>query len=248
MPKPIKKKVKKRVTPEEEVRDIYEIVRNYYENNRNFVHLVVAGFFVIVVLIFGGFWYLREAKEKALSLQYEGYKLYQGLYQKPATEGVEKELDEALQKLMASYEKSPSPVTLLYIADIEFRLNNLDKAMETLMEFIEKYDDKRDLLGLAYYRLYMVQMRKDLKEEALKTLKEWSSREGVYLRDLALFERGRILEAEGKEEEAKEVYKNLVREFPGSPYAKMVAQKIEEDIQKVQEEKKGSPTKEEEDR
>ncbi len=225
MPKPIKKKVRKKTLPEEEVLNLYEICMDYYERNRRFVHITAISILMVILLIIGGIFYYKNSRKQALLLEYEGYKLYHSLYQ---TESIpeEKRLKEALQKFEAAYKKSPSARLLLYIANTQYSLKQYDDTMRTLQKFIKKYSDNKELLPLAYYKMALVQMKNGKNSEAIETLKKIYQTRDAYLKDLALYEIGRLLEVEGKTEEAKEYYTKLVKEFPESPYSKVAQAKV----------------------
>jgi TolA-binding protein len=83
----------------------------------------------------------------------------------------------------------------------------------------------------------LIQMKKGKNTEAIETLQKMYQVKGIYLKDLALYEMGRILEAEGKTEEAKEYYMRLAKEFPESPYSKIIQPKIKPEKKKTEQKK-----------
>ena len=72
-----------------------------------------------------------------------------------------------------------------------------------------------------------IQLIKGDKEAALKTL-DTLYKSGTILQDYALVEAGRILEKDGKKEEAAAKYKELTEKFPGSPFVEEAKTKLGE--------------------
>ncbi|RMG71281.1 MAG: hypothetical protein D6710_06250, partial [Nitrospirae bacterium] len=167
MPKPIKKRVTKKVDAEKEVRTIYEIALNYYRENKRFVHLLVFAVVIVFLLSFITFSYIRSKSEKAHELTYEGYKIYSGLYGKKADN---KALEDALKRFKEAYEKESSAETLYYIALTEYKLGKLSDALKDLDSLISKFKKDEEILPLAYLKKATILLKQDKKDEALKTL------------------------------------------------------------------------------
>ncbi len=242
MPKPIKKRVRKKGVTEEEVLSLFEIFINYYNNNKRFVHLLLAGFISLIVIIALGIFYMKSRAKEAVALEYEGYKLYQKLYE--AADRPEAEvLQEAIDKLQKAYKKKASPTSLFYIAQIQIKQGKKDEALKTLQKFTKKFSDNKDLLPLAYYRIAMLQLEEGKKDEALKTLDTMYNLASPYFKDLALYEAARILESMGKKEEAERKYGLIVQKFPTSPFASVAKAKTKKE--EKQDKQKESETKEE---
>ena len=71
-------------------------------------------------------------------------------------------------------------------------------------------------------------LKKGDSAAALKTLKDLASiKDGVF-HDMALMESGKILESQGKKEESKAMYKELISKFPNSALAAEAKTKVEE--------------------
>ena len=78
----------------------------------------------------------------------------------------------------------------------------------------------------------MQKKRKGNTKEAMEVLEKLYNLKGDIYKDFALIEYARLLEKEGKTEEAKKKYKELSERFPNSPF-------IDEAKAKLSEEKKG---------
>ncbi|HXX79960.1 MAG TPA: hypothetical protein VEI46_00285, partial [Thermodesulfovibrionales bacterium] len=81
MPKAIKKKVAKQVKAEEGMRNIISGVREVITQRQKVFLSVVISFVILCLAIAGFFMYRSNAKERAEALEYEGYKVYYGMFQ-----------------------------------------------------------------------------------------------------------------------------------------------------------------------
>jgi TolA-binding protein len=143
----------------------------------------------------------------------------------------QEQYQKALDLFQQAYSKRKSPRVLLFIAGSYAELGKYDDAMKTLTDFTKKYPNARSLLPLAYKEMAAIQLIKGDKEAALKTL-DTLYKSSTVMQDYALIEAGRLLEKDGKKEEAAAKYRELAEKFPGSPF-------IEEAKTKLGEKKEG---------
>jgi len=73
-----------------------------------------------------------------------------------------------------------------------------------------------------------LQLKKGSKDEALKTLDRISGASGDMLKDFALIQQARMLEKDGKKDEAIAKYKELAEKYPQSPYTEEAKTKFGE--------------------
>ncbi|MBI5075771.1 MAG: tetratricopeptide repeat protein [Nitrospirae bacterium] len=220
MPKAIKKKsvLKKEVDTEIQVRDSFEGIKNVFEQKQKL--LVSYGLIALsAAVVIGGIAVYRfNANDKAQQLEYEAYKTYYSLYQKTPLAGQEK-AQKALELFQQAYEKKKSPRVLLFIADTYAEMAKYDEALKALDEFTQRFVREEALIPLAYQKMVALQLKKGSKEEALKTLDRISAAAGDMLKDFALIQKARMLEQDGKKDEAMAKYKELAEKYPQSPYA-----------------------------
>ncbi len=218
MPKPIKKRTHKKGIAEQEVLSFYQRFRDYYEGNRRFVHIVAGILILVLIAVSFSIYYNRRLNNEAATLEYEGYKLYQGLYTTKDVKEKER-LNMAYEDFQAALKKKSSPVRLLYKSFTEYKLGKKDEALITLKKLVKKYSSDSEILPVAYYKIAMIELEKGDKEAALKTLDTlFNLKNSPFFKDVALFERGRILESLGRKDEALRAFKILVDSFPESPY------------------------------
>ncbi len=240
MPKPIKKRVQKK-SAEKEVLTVYEICKNYYIENKRFVHLAVFAIIALVLLSFITINYFSSKSEKAHELLSEGYRLYSSRNNPKEKDS----LREALSKFKEAFDKNRSAETLYYIANTEYKLGKYDEAIRSLNKIVKEFKDNKEILSLAYLKKATILLKQDKKEDALRVLNELYSSDTRYLKDVALYEEARILEDLGKKEDAKKKYEELVKKYPASPYKATAEAKIKPPENKENKGKKKENTKEE---
>lgn len=218
MPKAIKKRSSKKIADtESEVKDRLLSLKDTLQEKRKTALRFGAIILILIIVISGFLFYSYTSNKKARTLEYEGYTLYQNIYQtQPLTN--EERYKKALDIFKKSYDARRSPSVLLYIAGCYYELGNYDEAIKTLKNFARRYSREEKLIPLAYEKLAMAYERKGDTKEAMKTLEELYNLNGDIYKDLALIESAKLLEREGKTEEAMKKYKELSEKFPNSPF------------------------------
>ncbi len=218
MPKAIKKKVTKPAKAEEGVKDALYSTKDYIKERQRIFLPVMIAVIVVAVAVAGLLIYRSHSARKAQELQYEGYKIFYGIYQKqPAQKG--ERYQKALEKFREAYDSRRSAYSLFYIASCLSGLEKYDEALKNLKELNERFPDDEGLVPLSYYKMAVINEKKGDKEAALKALDTLYQYKSSALRDLALVESARILESIGKTEEASKKYEEIIRNFPDSAFA-----------------------------
>jgi predicted negative regulator of RcsB-dependent stress response len=228
MPRVIKKKSRKKSAgAETEVVDKLADIRDQFKTKQKTV-LTYGIIAVVVVVAAAGIMFYRYSEgEKSRQLANEAYNAYYNEYQKQPVAGQE-HVQKALDLFKQAYQKKKSARVLFYIAASYSELGKYDEALKSLNDLIRDYSSDKDILPLAYQKMADIQIRKGDKEAALKTLNTLYISAGNIYKDLALMESARILESEGKKEEALAKYKELVEKFKDSPYVSEAEAKIVE--------------------
>jgi len=229
MPKAIKKKSshKKEIDTEIQVKDSFEGIKKVLEKKQK--SLVAYGLIALsAAVVIGGIAVYRfSANDTARQFEYEAYKTYYNMYQRTPLDGQEK-AQKALNLFQQAYEKRKSPRVLLFIADAYTELAKYDDALKALDEFTKRFVREESLIPLAYQKMVALQLKKGSKEEALMTLDRISGASGDMLKDFALIQRARMLEQDGKKDDAIVKYKELAEKYPQSPYAEEAKTKFGE--------------------
>jgi tetratricopeptide (TPR) repeat protein len=218
MPKVIKRKTVKQARTEEDVKNVLHHTQEFVrEKQRVFLPAVIA-LVVVAVAVAGFFIYRSNMRSQAAELEYEGYKIYYGLYQKQTFQKQDR-YQKALEKFRKAYESYKSPFSLFYISACYSDLGKYDDSLKTLKELTERFPDDEQFIPLSYYKMAVITLRKGDRDGYLRQLDTLYNYKTGTLRDLALIESAKMLEAMGKKEEATKKYEEITRNFPESPFA-----------------------------
>ncbi|UCG77966.1 MAG: tetratricopeptide repeat protein [Nitrospirota bacterium] len=222
MPKPIKKKVIKKVSAEDEVRNTYEKFVNYYEENSkniNFTLIIVAIVIVAAVLIYSS---VQRSSKTASVLHAQAYRAY---------------IDAVTQNDPALYEQAfnvigksngirRSAILTYYESDLYEKKGEIDRAIEVLEGLTAEFRSDELVMPLAYAKLGMLYRKKGDLESASKTLEILEKSSYPVLRDFAMYIKAGIQRRMGNQEEVEAINARLIELYPGSPYAREVAATI----------------------
>lgn len=219
MPKAIKRRIKKKdVAVETEVQDRISDIKEMMQQKQKAVLTYGGAVAVVIIAVVGLLFYRYINQEKALQLEYEAYKVYHNEYQKTPLSRNE-QLEKAASLFNQSYSKHKSPRVLLYLANCYTEAGKTDEALKTLNLFIQNHASQKELLPIAYRELAALHLRMGNKAEALKTFETLYKMDGEIFKDLALIETARLLESDGKKDEATAKYKELTEKYKASPFA-----------------------------
>jgi predicted negative regulator of RcsB-dependent stress response len=217
MPK-IKKRVpKKAPATEADVKNKLISIKDSFKSRQSTALKFGAGIIIICIAIASFFLYSYFSQKKAKMLEYEAYKIYYNDYQKSPL-NKEERYKNALDIFKKAYDNKKTPLSLFYISACYYELGKYDDALKTLKDFIKTFSHEDSFLPLVYQKMSMVYIKKGDVNEAMKTLDILMNLKNDTYKDFALMEYGRLLEKEGKSEEAKKKFKELVTKFPGSPF------------------------------
>lgn len=181
--------------------------------------LVLAGIGVGVVS-----WLEHRNAEQALALEARATDLHQN--QRPGSgqsqaDVSEQKLGQAVelyQRIIKEYPRTPSASRAMYfLGDAYMDRGEFDRAIQIYRDFVATYPDQGLLLGLVYQRLGYLYLKSEDREEAAKAFSAVVDIPGSLNKDVALFELGKLEEAQSRPEAALERYEQLVARFPNSP-------------------------------
>ncbi|NCO67970.1 MAG: hypothetical protein COY75_01960 [Nitrospirae bacterium CG_4_10_14_0_8_um_filter_41_23] len=227
MPKLIKKRVPKKTTSTEaDVKDKLISLKDTIKERQTTAIKYGAGVLVIFLAIASFLLYSYTSQKKARMFEYEAYKIYYNTQ----IQGINKEdqYKKALDTFKKAYDTRKSPISLFYIAGCYYELGKYDDAMKTLKDFTQRYSNEERFIPLVYQKIAMAYMKKGDSNEAMKTLDTLYNLHGDIYKDFALMEYGKLLEKEGKVDEAKKKYKELTTRFPNSPFIDEARAKLSE--------------------
>jgi predicted negative regulator of RcsB-dependent stress response len=230
MPK-IKKRVSKKPSATEaDVKNKLISIKDSFKSRQKTALKFGAGILIICIAIASFFLYYYFSQKKAKTFEYEAYKIYYNDYQKSPLNKEERYKD-ALDLFKKAYDNKKTPLSLFYISACYYELGKYDDALKTLKDFIKTFPHEDSYLPLVYQKMAVIYIKKGDNDEAMKTLDTLMNLKNDIYKDFALMEYGRLFEKEGKSDDAKKKFKELVTRFPDSPF-------IDEAKAKLSEEKK----------
>jgi len=218
MPKPIKKRITKKTgVTETEVKERLSSLKYALKHRQKAVLKYSVGILVVLAVLAGFLMHSYTVKNKATTLESEAYNIYYDTPAQPSDK--EMQYKKALDMFRKAYDTSKSPLSLFYTAACYDELGNYDEALKTLKDFIRRYSNDEAYIPLAYQKMAAIYIKKGDTGEAKKTFETLINMTGDVYKDLALLQYARLLEKEGKKDEADRKYQELVTRFPNSPFA-----------------------------
>jgi predicted negative regulator of RcsB-dependent stress response len=224
MPKTIKKRTKSKDV-EHDVQDRIADIRDLMQQKQKAVITYGGVASVVLIAVVALIFYRYSNEDKARQLEYEAAKIFHNEYQTAPLPRKE-QLEKAAALFQQAYSKHKSPRILLYLADCYYEGGKESDALTTLNLFLKNHASDKALLPVAYLQLARVQLKMGNRPEALKTLETLSKTDGDIFKDVALVESARILESDGKKEEATAKYKELTEKYKSSPFAEEAKAKL----------------------
>jgi tetratricopeptide (TPR) repeat protein len=239
MPKAIKKKVtkKSRGKKEEDVKSLLAKVNETAARGGRPLAIMATVVAVVIVAAVGIYFYNQSRESRAVESQYDGYKYYYGLGGSQPVEAQRYAL--ALESFQSAYGLDKTPLSLIYVADSQYAIGKYEDAVSTLKEFNRRFPDEEVFVPLSYYKMALANMRIGDNGAALKNLETLAEYKSGSLKDLALLEAAKLLEAMGRPAEARQKYETIVKNFPQSPFYDEASRKLAEE----QKEAKGAKGK-----
>jgi predicted negative regulator of RcsB-dependent stress response len=218
MPKIIKKRIQKKTTDTEvEVKERLSSLRDTLKERQKTALQYGIVILLILAAFVGFFIYSSASKKKAQDIAYEGYKVYTSAAQ-AQTSNKDEQYQKALELFNKAADTRKTPFSLFYIAACYYELGKQDEALKALKDFARTYADDDRYAPLAYQKMALIYARQGNNNEARAALDSLSGLKGDIFKDFALLEYGKLLEKEGKSDEAKKKFKELVQRFPNSPF------------------------------
>lgn len=242
MPKVIKKRPgKKKSLQENEVKSAALQALDVLKERQRHIMIAVSVVAAVIILYIIFALYSSSMNKKAYALEKEAGMYYYG------TE-VDKNMtrEDRWKKALELYQKAidvkATPTAVFYLGNCYFNLGDYGNAIKQYHVFIDKFSGNKGILPLVYQKLTSAYFKGNQNEEALETLSRLSALENGVFRDTALIFEARHYEHAGEKDKALEKYRELMTEFPLSPWSIEAAAKVDEEEAKKTEE----PTEESE--
>jgi predicted Zn-dependent protease len=219
MPKPIKKKTRKKTRLDEEgVKSRALETVQLLKEKRKILIYTLSAIVVVVILAVALIVYSSSVRKKAFSYELDAYNYYYNVNLRETLTD-EQRMKKSLELFEKSSDIKSTPAVQFYIGNCYFNLGDYNNAIEAYLEFIDRHSGEKEMLPLVYQKLVSAYMKVGEKDELLKTLADLEQFENGMFRDTALILQARFFETQKNQEEAEKKYRELVKTFPLSPWS-----------------------------
>ncbi|MFZ5863621.1 MAG: YfgM family protein [Nitrospirota bacterium] len=226
MPQPIKSPVNHPAfDPNELIRA--DRVQDWFLNNLRTV-VTVVGIIALVGSAWGVMAFVQHRAEKrAAELYVSALTTFQGALTPerqlralaPDTKEIVERAIKEFQAVRDQYPRTAHGAMALYHqANASAMLERYDEAVSAYQTWLSAYAQQRELLPLVTIRLAYTLWAKGDTQEALTRFEAVANMPDAPNRDMAYFEKGRVLEQMGQKDQALEAYTTLAKDFAASPW------------------------------
>lgn len=218
MPKPIKKRItKKSVTKEDEVKSTLLHGFHFMKEKKRPALVVASVAGAILALFLVVSFYNASVKKEAYTLELQAYEYYYGTSPDGAmTE--EARWKKAAELFQKSVEKRSTPAAVFYLGNCYYKLGDYESAIREYTAFTTEFGNAKEILPIVYQKLAAAYMKAGKEQEALKTLEKLSGITGRNFKDTALVIEARYYESIGRPMEELQRYREILSQFPDSPW------------------------------
>ena len=194
----------------------------FVEENRS---LVLGGVFLVVIAaVVGGvfMWLDHQKNQEAWVLEGQAQALYverPGEEPEKAKENLEK-ASAIYKDILEQYPRTTSAQSAQYfLGNVLMEQEDAQGAIDAYTDFLGQYGRNEVLQGLVRQRLGYAYLVKGEQDKALEEFSNVLSIPGSLNKDQVLFELAKMDESQDAMDKALAQYKNLLEQFPNSPYA-----------------------------
>ena len=194
----------------------------FVERNRK---AVLGGLFVVILAGIGGggvFWFEHQQTKEAWVLEGQA----QALYLDRSMDDPEKSKEsvsqaaELYRQILDKYPRTtPAQSALYLLGNSQMEQEDFKGAVQSYQKFLDQYGRNAMLQGLVRQRLAYAYLLDGDRENALQEFSTILSSPNVYNKDQVLFELAKLEESEGTIDKAVDRYKELLEQFPLSPFS-----------------------------
>jgi len=227
MPKVIKKKPakKRNVEKTEDVKSAALHAIDAIKGRQRQVIIITSLIAAIAVIVIVLTLYNSSQNTKAHELEMKADSIYFTVNpdnQLPQTE----KWKQALELYKQSVDVKATPTALFSLGNCYYNLGDYENAIKQFNAFVGKFGNDDIILPLVYQKLVSAYFKTGKNDAAVDTLARLSKISNGAFRDTALSMEARHYEETGDNAKAQEKYRELVGEFPNSPWSAEAAAKV----------------------
>ena len=182
------------------------------------ISLVCVGVILIGTLV----WFDYRSKEQSVVMEGQAQQLYVDRpFDQPekAKENVGKAA-ELYKEILDQYPRTVSAqLSQYFLGNALIEQGDIKGGIEAYEKFVDQYDGQDLFVGLVYQRLGYAHLLNGDREKAFQSFTEVLELPGAFNQDQVLFEFAKLEETDGATEKALLHYKDLLAQFPTSPFA-----------------------------
>ncbi len=224
-------KIPSKTAPPDEAQFLSGVERMWLLLQRRHREAVIAALILVLVglAVAVAMWMEHRNAQAAHELERKANSLYLDRpVGKPAQ--AEENVSQAItlyRQVVDQYPRSPNaPVALFGLANALAHRNDLGGAIEAYQKFLDQYPDHIALIGIVLQRLGYAHLLNGDREKATQSFLKVLTIPGALNQDQALFELGKLEEAQARPEGALGHYQELMKSYPNSPFASEAAVRI----------------------
>ncbi len=189
-------------------------------------------FFIILVAAAGGIvmWLEHRQTQEAWLLegQAQAHYLDRSLDDPEQSKESVSKATGLYKKILKDYPRTvPAQSALYLLGNSLMEQEDYNGAIEAYQQFLEEYGRNSLLQGLVRQRLGYAYLLSGDREKAFQEFSDILLAPNVYNKDQVLFELAKLEEADGATEKALVRYKDLLEQFPASPYASEASLRVQ---------------------
>jgi tetratricopeptide (TPR) repeat protein len=225
MPKVIKKRAaKKKPKQEEEVKSVALQTIEKLKKRQKQVITVAGAVIALILLIIIVSAYSSSQKNKAYAIEMDAGRYYYGGTEESLSK--EDRFNKAIELYQQSIDIKASPTALYYLGNSYFNLGDYDKAVEQYNKFVSKFSSEDTILPLVYQKLASSYFKSGKNDKALEALGRLAKVENGIFKDTALILEAQHYESAGDTAKGLQKYRELMLEFPSSPWTAAANAKV----------------------
>jgi len=215
---------KKRVTRKELLKKDDEFISvsnrifNYVSAHAKQIQYMILSVVIIIAVVIGIGLYFRHINKKALAAYNLAYKqLVSHSFGETSQDNISRSTAE-LEKLIEKYGWTKmATLAIPQLAYLKFGQGKYDEAISLYQTYLEKDRSGSIYRSMAHFGLAASYEAKGEHEPAISHLKKIVDDKDNFLREEAMFSLGRLYALSGQQEMSREIFKEFVIQFTGSP-------------------------------
>jgi tetratricopeptide (TPR) repeat protein len=214
---------------EAQLRGGMERLADFCSEYRIGIAIAVVVLVLAVGVLLGVGWYDHRQAEQALQIERQASKLMQDRPpEQPARADTNLRLAiELYRRVVDEYPRAPVAALAVYrLGNALTDAKDIGGAIDAYQRYLRNYGSHSVLVPLVYQRLGYAYLLKGDREQASKTFAAVLDIPGALNKDQALFELGKLEEAQARPEGALARYQELMKAYPQSPFASEAAVRV----------------------